>query len=100
MVKHIVMWTLKESAQGRSKVENARMMKEKLEALVGVVPGLLRAEVGIDFERSEQSYDVSLYTEMDSRESLHIYQNHPAHLAAVGFIREVRDQRCVVDYEV
>jgi hypothetical protein len=100
MVKHIVMWTLKESAQGRSRAENARMMKEKLEALVGIVPGLLRAEIGVDFERSEQSYDVALYAEMDSRESLHIYQSHPAHLAAVAFIREVRDQRCVVDYEV
>ena len=100
MVKHIVFWTLKETAQGRSKTENARIMKMKLEALVGVVPGLLHAEVGIDFERSEQSYDLALYAEMDSRESLHVYQNHPAHLDAVAFIREVRDQRCVVDYEI
>jgi hypothetical protein len=100
MVKHIVMWTLKDSAQGRSREDNARIMKEKLEALAGVVPGLLHAEVGIDFERGDQSYDVALYAEFDSRESLRAYQVHPAHVAAVGFIREVRESRCVVDYEI
>ena len=100
MVKHIVLWSLKESALGRSKDENARIMKEKLEALRGAIPGLLHLEVGIDFGRGTQSDDVALYSEFDSRESLQGYQDHPAHLAAVAFIREVRDRRSVVDYEL
>ena len=38
MVKHIVMWNLTD----KDKVaENGAIMKQKLEALVGVVPGLL-----------------------------------------------------------
>jgi hypothetical protein len=99
MVKHIVLWSLKETAQGRSREENARLMKEKLEALRGVIPGLLRIEVGIDFGKGRESSDIALYSEFDSRESLRGYQDHPAHLAAVAFIREVRDGRSVVDYE-
>ncbi len=100
MIKHIVLWSLKESAQGRSKAENAWLMKEKLEALMGVVPGLLHAEVGVDFLHGDQSFDVALYAEFDSRDSLRGYQEHPAHLAVVSFIREVREGRCVVDYEL
>ena len=57
MVKHIVMWNLTD----KDKVaENGAIMKQKLEALVGVVPGLLRAEVGVGFN----GYDVALYTEL------------------------------------
>lgn len=46
--KHIVMWKFKEQHNGKSALENARWMKEQLEALVGVVPELLSAEVGIN----------------------------------------------------
>ena len=45
--KHIVMWKFKEQHNGKSALENARWMKEQLEALVGVVPELLSVEVGI-----------------------------------------------------
>ncbi len=100
LVKHIVLWRLKESALGNSRSENARAMKEKLESLQGIIPGLLKAEVGIDFGRGEQSFDVALYSEFDSRESLRGYQDHPAHQEIVSFIREVRLDRCLVDYEI
>ena len=100
MVKHIVLWRLKDSALGNTKAENARLIKQKLESLRGVVPGLLKAEVGIDFGKSDQSYDVALYCEFESKEALRGYQEHPAHRAAVSFIREVREERCVVDYEL
>ena len=46
--KHIVMWKFKEQHNGKSALENVRWMKEQLEALVGVVPELLSAEVGIN----------------------------------------------------
>jgi hypothetical protein len=74
-------------------------MKERLEGLQGRIPGLLRAEVGIDFGRGSQSLDVALCAEFDTRESLASYQDHPEHLAVVQFIRKIRDQRVVVDFE-
>ncbi|KPV41925.1 stress responsive protein [Thiohalorhabdus denitrificans] len=100
MVKHIVMWRLKDQAQGNSRSANAELVKEKLEALEGRIPGLLKVEVGLDFSATESSADVVLYTELESREALEAYQVHPEHEAVKAFIGEVTAERWVVDYEV
>lgn len=100
MVKHVVMWRLKASAQGHARAELARMVKAKLEALQGKIPGLLQLEVGIDFSASEASAHVVLCSEFADRAALEAYQEHPEHLAAAAFIADVREERRVVDYEV
>ena len=46
MVTHIVFWARKDEAEGHSKRENAEHIKEMLEALVGVVPGLSKRRLG------------------------------------------------------
>jgi hypothetical protein len=100
VVKHIVLWRLKPEAHGRPAADNARAIKEKLEALRGRIPGMLRLEVGIDFSREETSSDVVLVSEFESRAALDAYQVHPAHEAVKGFILEARSERRLVDYEV
>lgn len=100
MIKHIVFWKLKESANGNTKAENALQIKEKLEALNGRIKGVLKIEVGIDFSKTESSSDVVLYSEFASREDLDNYQSHPEHKALLPFITEARSERIVVDYEV
>jgi hypothetical protein len=100
MVKHIVFWKLRESAGGRSAKDNALEMKSRLEGLKGVIPGIVTLEVGIDFSRTEESADVALYSEFPDRATLDAYQHHREHLAIGDFIREVRSERTVVDYEV
>ena len=83
MVKHIVMWNLTD----KDKVaENGAIMKQKLEALVGVVPGLLRAEVGVGFN----GYDAALA----------VYADHPAHCKVKEFVHSVICERVCCDYEV
>jgi hypothetical protein len=99
MVKHIVVWRLKDQADGRPKGENAKLIKEKLEALNGRIPGLLRLEVGIDFSLTEDSGDLALYSEFASRSALDAYQVHPEHKAIMPFVLEARSERRVVDYE-
>jgi hypothetical protein len=99
MVRHIVVWRLKESAHGNSRDVNARIIKEKLEDLNGRIDGLLKLEVGIDYGRTEESSDIVLYSEFASRKDLDSYQVHPLHVAAVAFIREARSERRVVDFE-
>ncbi len=94
------MWKLKETALGKSKELNAHLMKEKLEALSGKIPGLLHIEVGIDYVKSDQSADVVLYTEFATKEDLENYRYHPDHTALIPFINEVRAERWVVDYEL
>ena len=62
MIKHIVMWKLKDEAHGNDKATNAKLIKEKLEALSGKIDGLLKIEVGIDF-LGGGNFDVALYSE-------------------------------------
>ncbi len=100
MVKHIVFWTLRESAGGRTAAENAREIKTRLERLNGRIPGLVHLEVGIDFSRGDASADVALYSELTDREALQGYRGHPEHVAAVQFINTVCATRMVADYEV
>jgi len=92
MIKHIVMWKLRDKT-------DAAEIKTKLEALAGNIPGLLHIEVGIDFLGSEQSADVVLYTELESREALEAYQVHPEHQAVVPIVKAAAVSRTVVDYE-
>ncbi len=99
MVKHLVLWKLKPEAHGQGAAENARAIKEKLEALRGRVPGLLGLEVGIDFSRTDSSSDVALYAEFESRAALDAYQAHPEHKAVMPFILEARSERRLCDYE-
>jgi heme-degrading monooxygenase HmoA len=99
MITHLVIWRLKETALGNSKAANALLLREKLEAMRGQVPGLNRLEVGLDVSATENSGDVVLITEFDSREELAAYQAHPVHQAVVEFIRSVVSERRLVDYE-
>lgn len=99
MVKHIVMWKLKEEALGKSKGHNAEKIKELLEALDNDIDGLLNIEVGVNICDSDQSFDVVLYSEFENQKSLDDYQKHPKHLEVGAFIVEVREDRVVVDYE-
>lgn len=98
MIKHIVMWKLKDEAHGNNKATNAGLVKEKLEALSGKIDGLLKIEVGIDF-LGGGNFDVVLYSELSSKDALDTYQNHPLHQAVLPFIREAVMDRKAVDYE-
>lgn len=75
MVTHIVFWALKDEAEGHSKRENAEHIKEMLEALVGVVPGLIEAKVGIN--ENGGKYDAALFSKFESWDALHAYDSHP-----------------------
>lgn len=100
MVRHIVIWRLKEHAHGNPREVNAKLIKEKLEGLNGKIDGMLRLEVGFDFSRTENSGDIVLYSEFKTRKDLEGYQTHPLHKAAMAFIGEARTERRVVDCEV
>ena len=99
MVKHIVAWRLKDSAGGNDKATNARLVRDKLEALRGRIPGLLRLDVGLDFSATENSADVVLVSEFESREALAAYQVHPEHKAVVAFVSQIVVERRLIDYE-
>lgn len=99
MLKHIVMWKLKDFSEGGSKIENMQKMKSMLEALNGRVPGLLKLEVGLNVDPSDMGFDLVLYSEFKDEQALETYQNHPEHLKVREFVGKVREKRAVVDYK-
>ena len=100
MIKHIVMWKLAQVAENKSKDENARIIKEMIEALQQTIPQIHKIEVGINFNISDAAYDVVLYSEFKTVEDLEIYQEHPEHKKVAVFIGKVRTDRVVADYEM
>lgn len=100
MIKHIVMWKLVDSFDGKNKMEIAKNIKENLEALKDVIPQIKEIEIGINFNKSDSAYDISLYSVFKSEEDLIIYQNHPEHLRIAAFIGKVKTDRVVCDYNM
>lgn len=100
MIKHIVMWQLKDHAEGADKAANALKLKALLDSCASLVPGMHKFEVAIAQPGLECTYDVILYSEFASREALDAYQNHPDHVAIKPFVGAVRQSRQCMDYEI
>ena len=100
MVRHIVMWTLKEEAEGVSAKENAAKMKEMLEALQGRIDGLQRIAVTDQVVDASPDCHVVLCSDHDDAAALDHYQSHPEHQACVAFVKKVVNSRSAVDFEL
>ncbi|MCF7847644.1 MAG: Dabb family protein [Kiritimatiellales bacterium] len=95
MVKHIVMWRFRDGVAEADKLE----MKRRLEALKGVVPGLVEIEIGMNVAAGDAAKDMVLCSEFQSLEDLKTYAVHPEHLKVVEFVKPLVCERAVVDYE-
>lgn len=101
MIKHIVIWRLKDHAEGNDRNTNARMIKDQLKALRGVIPGLVKLEVGLELDNSHSEQgQVVLYSVFENRVSLQTYNSHPQHKKVAAFIKAVAEERRCVDYEM
>ena len=100
MIRHVVMWKLKEHAEGASRAENVLKLKEKLEGCRDIVPGMLKLEVGIAAPGLESTYDIVMVSDFTDKAALDAYQVHPKHQALKGFTGAVRESRECVDYEI
>ncbi len=94
MIKHIVVYTLKE---GVNKEEAVECIRSILEPLVGVIPGLTHMEVRATYQGD---MDYALYSEFESREALAAYAVHPAHVAGKDKFSHFIATRVAADYEV
>jgi hypothetical protein len=100
MLKHVVMWKLKNFAEGRSRPENAALIAEMLEALPAKIPEIKTLQVGFDVVRGDGSFDVVLIVEFDDLAALERYQRHPDHVKVADFVSKVRDVKAAVDFEL
>lgn len=98
MIKHVVMWKLKEFAEGACKKENAEKIKAMLEGLVGKIEQIKSCEVGVNVNDSDMAYDAVLISVFADEKALNEYQVHPEHMKVREFVSKVREARTVVDY--
>lgn len=93
MVKHIVVYTIKEEYD---KDEAVKLIASKLEPLVGQIPGLLKMEV----RRCFAGMDYALYSEFERKEDVKAYRAHPLHQEAKSHFHHMLATRVSADYEV
>lgn len=100
MVKHVILWTLKEEFSDEEKKTIKAGIKEGLEGLVGKVPGLVEVKVNIN-PLASSNCDVMLDSTLTDEAALKGYAVHPEHVAvADSKVRPFTASRVCMDYEV
>ena len=98
MVKHVILWKLKDEIVDKTTVK--RGIKDGLEGLKGKIPGLVDITVRIEGLASSNA-DAMLDTTFESETALKAYATHPAHVAVANAkVRPFTRTRLCLDYEV
>jgi hypothetical protein len=100
MVKHVILWKLKEELTDTEKEEVKKGIKEGLEGLAGKIPGMVEVKVNIN-GLPTSTVDVMLDTTFTDADALKAYSTNPLHVAvADGKVRPYTAVRSCLDYEV
>lgn len=100
MVKHVILWKIKEEYTGEKLEEIKAGIKEGLEGLKGQIPGLIEIKVNTNGLASS-NVDVMLDSTFEDEASLKGYAVHPAHVAVADEkVRPYTASRSCLDYEV
>ena len=90
MLKHVVWWTLKEEAEGKSAAENATALVALLKNLEGRIPSLLSLDVSAAMaSTTTEACDVILVSTHEDEAGLEAYAKHPEHVACLGFVKRL-----------
>jgi hypothetical protein len=101
MIRHIVMWKLKDEAEGASREKNAEKLKLVLEGLKTSIDEIKNVEVGIQINsEDDEALDVVLICDFENELDFKMYTRNSAHKKAVKFIDSVIEKRVFVDYHV
>ena len=99
MVKHIILWTLKDTLSEEEKRNVKAGIKEGLEGLAGRIPGMLQIRVQTEKLQSSNA-DLMLDSSFESEEALKGYAVHPAHVkVADEKVRPYTAVRSCLDFE-
>lgn len=100
MVKHIILWTLKEMSEDERNRVKADI-KAGLEGLAGQIPGLLDIKVVTEGRLETSNADLMLDSSFESFDALKNYAVHPAHVkVADEKVRPFTAARSCLDFEV
>src|SRR5512145_1603321 len=100
MIKHTVMWTIKEGETPRSKFERMAEMKSRLLDLKERIREIVSMEVYFNSPLAPNgNYDVVLVSEFRSWDDFDAYLKHPAHIEVGNYIANVKQNRAAIDFE-
>lgn len=100
MVRHVILWKLKEELSEEEKAKVRKEAKEHLECLVGKVPGLVEMHINIEALPSS-NMDMMLDALLENEAALKGYAVHPSHVAVANtYVRPYTIVRSCLDYEV
>ncbi|MEN9382970.1 MAG: hypothetical protein RL323_113 [Pseudomonadota bacterium] len=99
MLTHIVMWKLKDHAEGADKAINLVKAMALLQGCAGISEGMLRFEVAAAQPGLECTYDMVLNSQFTDEAALNAYLDHPTHAAIKPFLGAIRLERQCMDYE-
>lgn len=100
MVKHIILWNLKDEFSTEEKEAIKAGIKSGLEGLKGQVPGLLEITVHTNGLPSSNA-DLMLDSTLENEEALKSYAIHPAHVAVADTkVRPFTKTRMCLDFEI
>ncbi|MBQ0083937.1 MAG: Dabb family protein [Clostridiales bacterium] len=100
MVKHIILWQLKEEFSEEEKKKIKAEIKEGLEGLAGKIPGLIDIKVHTSPLPSSNA-DLMLDSSFETKASLSLYASHPKHVAVANAkVRPFTATRTCLDFEI
>ena len=100
MVKHVILWQIKDEFSIEEKEKIKKEAKESLEALAGKIDGLLEIKLNIVGLESSNA-DMMLDSSFESEAALKGYAIHPEHVkAADAFVRPFTKSRLCLDFEI
>ena len=98
MLRHIVMFKLREYNSESEKTDVLLQLKARLEDLPRLIPQIKAFEVGLNVTQAPSTFDIVLNSVFDSQEDLQVYSLHPDHQAFVSFNKDKSIAKAVVDY--
>ncbi len=98
MVKHLVLFKLKDEVPAAQKEAVMLAFKQAIEALRAKISVIRKIEVGLNMNPGEV-WNIALYSEFDTLDDVKFYAAHPDHVAAGKLLAEVKESRACVDYE-
>ena len=99
MVKHIVLFKLKETLSPAEKADIMNRFKTAIEALPVTIPFIRDIHVGLN-ENQAEVWDICLDSSFDTLDDVKAYAIHPAHVAAAGILKDAKENRACVDYTI
>ena len=99
MVKHVILWQLKDEIAENEKIQVKENIKTSLEGLIGKIDGLAEIKVYTEGLQSSNA-DVMLYSVFEDEASLKGYAVHPEHVAVADTkVRPFTKTRLCLDFE-